>query len=88
MGRFYARNNGLHVGLVNAQNCRAVKRHAVDELNEGILDVLERGVLVQVLAVNGRHHCDDRRKHQEAAVALVGFNDKVLALPSRAVVPA
>src|SRR5882724_8114874 len=75
----HARNYGLHVGLVSTQDCGAVKRHAVHELNERVLNVLERGVLVQVFAVNRSHHGDDRRKHQEAAIALVGFHDKIFA---------
>src|SRR6267378_3595617 len=75
----YFGKNGLHVGLVNAKNRRAVEWHSVHELNESVLNVLQRGVLVQVFTVNRRHHGDDWRQHQEAAVAFVGFHDKVLA---------
>src|ERR1700730_1008761 len=72
-------NNGLHVGLVNAQNRRAVKGHAIDELHEGILNIFERGILVQMLAVDGGHDSDDGRKQQEAAVAFVGFDHEEFA---------
>src|ERR1700681_1642701 len=57
-------NDGLHVGLIEAQNRRAVKWHAIDELHEAILNILERRILVEMLAVDGRDHGDYRRKEQ------------------------
>src|SRR5262249_30190202 len=59
---FYLGNYGLHVWLIQAKDRCAVKRHAVNELREGALNVFERGVLIEMLAVNGGHHRDDRRK--------------------------
>src|SRR5262249_53506575 len=70
----------LDVRLVDTQDSSAVKRYTVDELSEGVLDVGERRVLVEVLAIdcrNDRHH---RGEEKEAAVAFVGFDDEVLTL--------
>jgi hypothetical protein len=38
-----ARDDGLHVGFVEAEDGGAVKRDAIDELHEGVLNLLERG---------------------------------------------
>src|SRR5713101_3390054 len=76
----YARDHGLHVRLVQAQNRRAVKRHAIDELYEGILNVFQRGILIEMLAVDGGDGGDNGREQQEAAVAFVGFDHEELAL--------
>ena len=73
-------NNGLHVRLIQAENRRAIKRHAIHELQKRALNVFQRGVLVEMFAINGGHDRHDRRKHQEAAVALIGFHNKIFAL--------
>src|SRR5258708_39888614 len=78
-GTLHAGNDGLHVGLIDAEDRRTVKWHAIHKLDEGALNIFERGVLVEVFAVNGGHHCDHRRKHEEAAVALVRFHHKIFA---------
>src|SRR5580765_4209689 len=49
-GALYAGNNRLHVGLVEAENRRPIERHAVDELDEGVLNVCERRALIEMLA--------------------------------------
>src|SRR5580658_8852746 len=76
----HTRQDRLHVGLVEAQNHRAVKWHAIDELQEHILNFLERVVMVQMLTVNGGDDGDHRREQQERAVTLVSFNHHVFAL--------
>src|SRR6266481_4064860 len=73
-------DDGLHVGLIEAQNRRAVKRHAIDELDEGTLNVFQRGVLIEMLAVDRRYDRDHRREQQEAAVAFVRFDHEEFAL--------
>src|SRR5712692_286890 len=76
----YARDHGLHVRRVQAQSRRALKRHATDELYEGILNVFQRGILIEMLAGDGGDGGDNGREQQEAAVAFVGFDDEELAL--------
>src|SRR5262249_13769868 len=73
---FYLGNYGLHVWLIQAKDRCAVKRHAVNELREGALNVFERGVLIDRLAVNGGHHRDDSRKEQEIAIAFARLDVK------------
>src|SRR5882724_4066516 len=77
----HIRNNRLHVRLVQAQNRRPIKRHAVHKLKERLLNVFERGILVQVLAVNRRNHRHYRREHQEAPVAFVRLHHKIFSAP-------
>src|SRR6266481_6486695 len=72
-------NDGLHVGLVQAKNRRAVKWHAIHELHEGILNVFQRRVLVKVLAVDGGDDRNYGREQQETAVAFVGFDHEKFA---------
>src|SRR5207248_10599003 len=80
-GSLDAGDDGLDGGLVDTENRRAVKRHAIHELNEGVLNIFERSVLMEMFAVDGGHDGDDRCEHQEAAVAFVSFHDKVFTLP-------
>jgi hypothetical protein len=56
----------------------AVERHAVHEVEEGLLDVVHIAVAVEVLAIDVRHDRDDGRKLEKGAVTLVGFGDHVL----------
>src|SRR6266853_6578977 len=76
-GTLHAGNDGLHVRLIDTQDRRAVKWHAIHKLDEGVLNVFERGVLVQMFAINRGHDRDNRREHQEAAVAFIRFHDEV-----------
>ncbi len=78
-GALYVWENGLHVRFVEAENRGAVEGHAVHELDEGALNVRERGVLVEVLAIDGGDDGDDGCEHQEAAIAFVGFHYEILA---------
>src|SRR5258707_9864595 len=78
-GPFDVGNSGLNVGFVEAKDCGAVKRYAIDELNESILDVFERAVLIEVLAIDGGNNRDDRREQQEAAITLVGLYYEIFA---------
>ena len=78
-GPFDVGDDGLNVGFVEAQDRCSVKRHAVDELDEGILNIFERTILMEMFAVDGGDDGDDRREKQEAAVTFVGFDDKIFA---------
>src|SRR5204863_1784018 len=78
-GPLHAGNDGLHIGFIDAEDGRAVKWHAIHRLDEGILNIFERGVLVEVFAINRGDDRDHRSKHQEAAVALVRFDHKIFA---------
>src|SRR5262249_6655441 len=78
-GAFDVGNDGLNVGFIEAEDSGAVERDSVNELRKGVLNVSERSVLVQVLAVDGRNHSDYRRKKQKATIAFVGFDDEVFA---------
>src|ERR1700687_1994457 len=76
-GTLYAGNDRLHVGVIDKENRRTVKWHAIHKLDEGALNIFERGVLVEVFAINRSHHGDHRSEHQEAAIALVRFHYKI-----------
>src|SRR5712672_295995 len=75
-GALHIGNDGLHVGLVEAENRRAIEGHAIDELHEGVLDIFERGVLIEMFPVDGGDHCDHRRQEQKCTVAFIGFDDE------------
>ena len=78
-GTLHARNDVLHVGLIDTENRRTIKWHAIHKLEEGALNVFERGVLIEVFAINRSHHGDHWREQQEAAVALVRLHYKIFA---------
>ncbi len=69
----------MHVGFIEAKNRRAIEGNAIHELQEGALNIFERGILVEMFAVNGGDHSDDRREHEEGAVAFIGFDDEIVA---------
>src|SRR5882757_2830629 len=75
-GALHIGNDCLHVGLVEAENRRAIKGHAIDELHEGVLYVFERGILIEMFPVDGGDNGDHRCQEQKSAVALVGFDDE------------
>ena len=52
----------MDVGLIQAEDGGAVKRDAIYELKKRFLNVFERAVLIEVLAVNRGDHGDDRRQ--------------------------
>ena len=74
-----ARQQILHVRVVEAQHRQAVKRHFLDELDEGVLQDLVRLVEIEVLGVDVGDDRDRGREAQERAVALVGLGDQQVA---------
>ena len=72
--------DGLHVIVVQADDGRAVERNLVDELDEGGADGVERGVVVQVFAVDVGDDREDGRELEERAVAFVGFHHQEIAV--------
>ena len=86
-GALDAREDGLHVGLVEAQNGGAVERDAIDELREGVLNFLERGVVVEVFAVDGGDDGDDRRQSRKERSLSSASTTMYSLRPRRAVVP-
>src|SRR5215469_6120929 len=80
-GPLHARQNGLNVRLVERKNHGAVKRHAIYEFQKSGLNLFERMILVEMFAVDGCDDGDDGRKKKERAIAFVGFNHHVIALP-------
>ena len=70
-------DDGLDVGFINAKDRCTVKRHAIHELDESALNVFERSILVEMLAIDSGHDGNHRCEHQEAAVTLVRFDHKV-----------
>src|SRR5215470_1406120 len=76
-GALYVWNDCLDVWLIKAKNCRAVERDAIYEFNENRLNLFKRVVLVEMFAVDRRDDGNDWSVVEEAAVAFVGFNNKV-----------
>src|SRR6266850_758409 len=78
-GTLHTGNDRLHVGFIDTKDCRPVKWHAIHKLDKGALNIVERGLLVEVFAVDRSDDRDDRGEHQETAVAFVCLHDKVFA---------
>src|SRR5690348_5948217 len=76
----HAREDGLHVGLVEAEDCGAVERHAIHEFEKRGLNLLERMVLVEMLAVDRGDDGDDGREQQKGTIAFISLDDHVFAL--------
>jgi hypothetical protein len=72
-------DDGLDVWLVKTKDGGAIERNAIHKIDEGVLDVFERGVLIEVFAVDGGDHGYDGGEEQKAAVAFVSFDDEIFA---------
>src|ERR1700675_3596367 len=68
-GALDVRHDGLHVDFVETEYGRAVKWHAIHKLDERVLNVFERSVLIEVLAIDGGDHRHNGRKQKKTAVA-------------------
>ena len=74
------RQDVLHRRVVEAQHGAAVEGDLVHEAEEGLLDVGEVAVGVEVLAVDVGDHGQGRGELEERAVRLVGLRHQELAL--------
>ena len=69
-----------HAGIVAAQDGRAVERHAVNEFDEGRLQLREVvAVGVHVVGVDVRDDRHHRQQVEERRVGFVGLDDDVVA---------
>src|SRR5665647_1649840 len=69
------RDDALEIGIVEAEDDRAIERDLVGEVDEGRLEVVDALVLVEVLLVDVRQDGDEGGEVEERAVALVGLGD-------------
>jgi hypothetical protein len=74
-----ARQDVLHVRVIEAHHGKAIKRHPAGEFDERLLDLVVGAVVVEVLGVDVGHHGDGGGEAQERAVALVGLGDQKVA---------
>src|SRR5271170_5799415 len=65
-----AHQDGGKLRIVEAGDAGAVKGHAIQELDEGILHVGHVAVAIHVLAIEVSDYCENGRQLQEGAVAL------------------
>src|ERR1017187_8517597 len=71
--------NALHVGVVQAHDHGAVKRHLVDEFDKGGAGGFDGRIVVHVFAIDVGDHRQDGGELQEGAVAFVGFGHQEIA---------
>jgi len=76
----HARNDRLHIGIVEAEHGSPVKRHLVDEFSERGLDFGQTGVMVQVLPIDVGDNGERGAEFEEGTVALICLGDQELAL--------
>jgi hypothetical protein len=69
-----ARDDRLHLGMVDAKDSGAVEGDVLDELDEGVLHRIEASVMVEMLRIDIGHHRDLPVEAEEASVALVGLH--------------
>lgn len=72
--------NGLNVRFVEREHDRPVERHTIHKFEKRGLDFLERIVMIEMFAVDGRHDRHNGREEEKRAVTFVGFDDHVIAL--------
>ena len=78
----HLRHDGAHGSIVGAQNCGAIKGHAVQKINKGLLQAAKvMAVGLHVIGVDIGHHRHDRQQVEEGCVRFVGLHHDVVALP-------
>ncbi len=77
----HPRQHGRQVRVVEACDHAAVERRLVGEIDEGLLQVLEAAVVLEVLVVDVRNHRNRWKQFQKRSVALVCLGDHELTLP-------
>ena len=76
----HARQDGLHFGMIEAQQSGAVEGDVADKLDEGVLHPVEAAIMVKMFGIDIGDHRDRAVEPQEAAVALIGFHDHPVAV--------
>ena len=76
----HARQDRLHLGMIEAQHRRAVEGHMFDELHECVLDPVEVAVMVEMLGIDVGDDRDGAVEPQEGTVGLIGLDHHPLAL--------
>ena len=61
----HRRKNLLNIRIVDAQNGHAIERNFPDEFGKRPADRVEIWIMIEMLAIDIRHNCDDRRKLQK-----------------------
>ena len=74
-----ARDQGLHLGMVEAQDGEAVERNVLDEAHEGVAQRVEGAVMIEMLGIDVGHHRDGGGQAQERAVRFVGLHHHPVA---------
>ena len=74
-----ARDQRLHLGMVDAQHGEAVERDVLDEAHEGVAQRVEGAVVVEMLGIDVGDDGDGRRQAQERAVRFVGLHHHPVA---------
>ena len=75
----HPRQHGRQAGIVGTRHDAAVKRHLVGEIDEGLLQVVEAAVVLQMFVVDVRNHRYRRKQFQKRSVAFVRFRHHQLA---------
>ena len=67
--------NRLNLWMVEAHDCRAIKRHVLDKFDKGPFDGIEITIMVKMLWIDVGDNRQRPIKAQEAAVAFVSLNN-------------
>ena len=67
--------NRLNLWMVEAHDCRAIKRHIFDKFDKGPFDGIKIAIMVEMLWIDVGDNRQRAIKAQEAAVAFVGLNN-------------
>src|SRR3546814_7241653 len=73
-----ARDDRLHLGMVEAEHRGAIEGHILDKLDEGVLDCVEAAIMVEMFGIDVGDDRDRAIEAKEAAVALVDRKSKRL----------
>ena len=68
------RQHLLYVFVIQAEDCRAIKRNLLHELNKCSTDLDDGWIVVQVFVIDVRHNGQNRAQLEKRSIALVGLH--------------
>src|SRR5512136_234514 len=74
------RDETLDIWMVQTENRQAIERNLFQEAEEGVLDLLNAVVVIEVLRINIGHHGNRGHQPEKGTIALIGLSHQVFSL--------
>ncbi len=74
------RDETLDIWMVQTENRQAIERNLIQETEEGLLDLLNAVIVIEVLRIDIGHHGNRGHQLEKGTIALIGLSHQVFSL--------